>query len=93
MKVRGFTKDYLHIYQRKLHRSFGGVNRLADGVIRIGSICSGLGTAEMVAQHVQDEWNACHEEVPIKAFCWKAGKRTYFLGSTLWFDVVLLLGW
>ncbi|CAK9112760.1 unnamed protein product [Durusdinium trenchii] len=48
INVRGFTKDYLHIYQRKLHRSFGGVNRLADGVIRIGSICSGLGTAEML---------------------------------------------
>ena len=65
-EIRAFVKDYLSTFPRskinKLKLSLWGVGQCQNGVLRVGSMCTGLGTAEMVLSHFQNIWNAAHKE-------------------------------
>ena len=72
-QVRGYVEQYLTLTEgadNKLVEVLQLFAELKGGSMRAGSICSGLGTFEMVLQRFQAAWSLRHPDVPFQAcFC------------------------
>lgn len=79
-EIRGFVQDYLASLTSASDQLELNIRAIANsdcGALRFGSICSGMGTAEMVISVLQDVWREQH----VVEF--KAGH----MGSNLWMVV------
>ena len=59
----------------RLRETFQLVKREKGGMIKVGSMCSGWGTQEMISKMFQSQWNAHFPAFALKASCF----FSYFL--------------
>ena len=69
-EIRGFVEDYVDMMSAEtvmLDMNLRAIAASDAAALRFGSICSGMGTAEMVLEILQEVWHDCYPDVGLKA--------------------------
>lgn len=80
-EIHAYVKRAIHIERYNLNLVFKGIQEKMDGKLRMGSICTGMGTAEIVVETFASVWNpypAYH--FPVEAGCFVCFVCLRFLG-------------